>query len=434
MSDKSVLLISPYFPPRKRVGSLRAFKFAKYLKLYGYTPVIISLSTPKEQLSDKELEALSDSHLYQFANPFDQTTQRSGSQFSNNANSNSGNSNKVIQNTSISELFDLWFPIDTWLPVLLPQLARVSSIIEKHHCKLIWSTGDPWSSHVIARILAHNKEIPWVADFRDPWTLCSTRYKNRPSIIKNIDSRSEIKILKEATKVIFTAKTTEQVYKNYYPQFADKFDTIYNSFDQVSSINDTHSSETEKSSKLNFFFFGRFRELSPAYPLMEIFNRIASKDPIILDNIEVSYIGSMRQEDIRMAELMNLTHIFKQVSPILHDKSLSFLNNADLLLLSTDPGRFEIIPAKLWDYLPSNTPIFSIAPNPEIHEILKSTARGVSFSPTDIEASSNYLIDFIRNKNLKSTPKLKPDKSISKYSAIETTAKLASIFDSLLEK
>lgn len=434
MSDKSVLLISPYFPPRKRVGSLRAFKFAKYLKLYGYTPVVISLNTPKEQFSELELDALSDSHLYQFENPFDLTNQRSGSQFSNQSKTVHIKPHNLLEMASFSEKLDMWFPVDTWLPVLLPQVARVSSIIEKHQCKLIWSTGDPWSSHVLAKTLANDNDIPWVADFRDPWTLCSTRYTNRPNIILKIDSCIESDVLSKASKVIFTARTTEQIYKNTYPQFEGKFDTIYNSFDQVEATQNIDQQESEYTSELNFLFFGRFRDLSPAYPLMEIFNRVYTKDPLILDNVQVSYIGDMRKEDLRAAERMNLSHVFKQIPPIPHDESLSVLNQADLLLLSTDPGRFEIIPAKLWDYLPSRTPIFSIAPNPEIHEILESTGRGVSFNPSDIDASSDYMIDFIKNRKQNKTSNSVPFDSIIQYSAVETTAKLASLFDSLLNK
>jgi hypothetical protein len=433
MSNKSVLMISPYFPPRKRVGSLRAFKFAKYLKDYGYAPVILSLDTPNEMLTEQELYALSGSSLYQFTNPFDQTVRRSGSQLIPDKNVQSNKAKNESDRKSISDFIDLWFPIDTWLPVLLPQLAKVSSIIDKHQCKIIWSTGDPWSTHVFARILSNNNDIPWVADFRDPWALCSTRYNERPGIIRRIDSRSESKVLSSASKIIFTAQTTEQVYRDHYPQFENKFETIYNSFDQHTDVPDSTPLENKYSSKVNLLFFGRFRDLSPAYPLMEILSRISTMNPGILDNVQVSHIGSMRQEDVRYGEKLNVLNIFKQINHISHDKSLSELNKADLLVLSTDPGRFEIIPAKLWDYLPSTTPIFSIAPNPEIREILKSTGRGVSFNPANLEESSEYLTNFIRNRGSEKRMNIMSVNNISKYSASETTARLAAIFDSLLE-
>lgn len=37
----------------------------------------------------------------------------------------------------------------------------------------IVSTGPPQSMHLIARQLSRATGIPWVADFRDPWTKCS---------------------------------------------------------------------------------------------------------------------------------------------------------------------------------------------------------------------------------------------------------------------
>lgn len=429
---KSVLMISPYFPPRKRVGSLRAFKFAKYLKNYGYEPVVVSLNTPSESLSEHEMEALSGVKLYHFSNPFDNTSKRSGSQLTSLKKPGNYLPRSSSSRLSFSNYIDLWFPIDTWLPVLLPQLANILNIVEKHNCKAIWSTGDPWSSHVFARILSGNNDIPWIADFRDPWALCRTRYQNRPPLVRQMDSIAERNIIKSADKVIFTAITTQNIYKDQYPEYLTKFDTIYNSFDLPSESLENNSTVNSDSTKFNILFFGRFRDLSPAYPIMEILHRVSMMDSKILDGVQVSFIGDMRSEDLEICKQYQLLEVFKQIEHVSHDKSLSLLNSANLLLLSTDPGRFEIIPAKLWDYLPSTTPIFSIAPNPEVHDILKSTGRGVSFSPTEIDACAIYLLNYIKNSI--TFEKIKPlgNQTIKKYSAIETTATLAAIFDSLI--
>lgn len=49
-----VLMISPYFVPRKRVGALRSFKFAKYLNELDWQVCVVHLEAKGQTLSDAE--------------------------------------------------------------------------------------------------------------------------------------------------------------------------------------------------------------------------------------------------------------------------------------------------------------------------------------------------------------------------------------------
>lgn len=437
MSMKSVLMISPYFPPRKRVGSLRAYKFAKYLRESGYQPVIVCLETKGSELTPEEKTALDGSFIYHLKNPFDLTSKRSGSQLGVGKKLFSeGTSHKSIEKPpkrSLSGLVDKWFPIDTWLPVLLPQLAEVSSIVEKHDCKLIWSTGDPWSALVFSRILSKKHDLPWIADFRDPWTLCSTRYNDRPESILRLDQREERKIIRSATKVVFTAETTSEIYASYYPEHAGKFKTIYNSFDINLSLNHKQKSAQNDNQALNILFFGRFRDLSPASPIMYILHHLKQNNENLMQGVKLLYFGAMSHEDHALGKKLNVLEYFSQQDPVHHDKATEVLNKADLLLLSTDPGRFEIIPAKLWDYLPSSTPILSIAPNPEISKILHKTGRGVSFRPDDIAGCALFLESVLLNRSLPDDFSNVHDDELKSFTSKATSSDLAGLFDSILK-
>jgi hypothetical protein len=69
--------------------------------------------------------------------------------------------------------------------------------------------------------------------------------------------------------------------------------------------------------------------------------------------------------------------------PVIPENMIPVLKSADILLLSTNMEREEIIPAKLWDYLSVEKPIFSIAPNPEVGEIIMKSKAGLQVHPEE---------------------------------------------------
>src|SRR5262249_15352315 len=56
--------------------------------------------------------------------------------------------------------------------------------------QVVWATGGPWSSLVIGRNVSRRTGIPYVLDFRDPWTLSHSDFHVlQPEWIKARDKR-----------------------------------------------------------------------------------------------------------------------------------------------------------------------------------------------------------------------------------------------------
>ena len=70
---KKVLMIAPYFIPRRRVGALRPFKFAIHLQSYGYQPVILTIASPESTFTKLEKEVLKNIPIIEIEPPFDRT-------------------------------------------------------------------------------------------------------------------------------------------------------------------------------------------------------------------------------------------------------------------------------------------------------------------------------------------------------------------------
>ena len=56
MSEKKVLIITYYWPPSAGSGVQRWLKFAKYLPLFGWQPVVVTPKTPDFTIHDPSLQ------------------------------------------------------------------------------------------------------------------------------------------------------------------------------------------------------------------------------------------------------------------------------------------------------------------------------------------------------------------------------------------
>lgn len=429
---KKVVLLAPYFVPRRRVGSWRPFKFAIHLRELGWEPHIITIQESSGVLTEKEERLLSGIPIYKIKPPFDFTRQ-SGSSMEEKETKGKSRSPQTFFDPFLNWV-DKNVPIDTWLPLFWLRKNIILETIEQINPDVLWSTGDPWSSHWLARQIAQKKNVPWVADFRDPWTLGDINLKERSSFSRAVDERAERKIVEKATILTFTSRATEKLYQNHYADLEPQTATFYNCFDMELYNQPVEESLLFNTNKLNLLFFGKFRRLSPARPLVDILARLNEGSENKELPISVHSFGELSPEDAAYAREKGVLSYFKIQDPVPPEKALSVLSQADLLWLSTDPERVNIIPAKLWDYLAARQPVLSIAPNPEIADILNQTGAGVQIDHHKRGKVADLLNECILAKQQGKPlplPASMNKETIKEYEASHVTRRLASLFDQL---
>lgn len=420
-------MIAPYFLPRRRVGALRPFKFAIHLKEYGWEPHILTIDS-NGQLTQKEQQLLGDVSIYSLSPPFDRTN-RSGSELGK-SNNNSGND--VFK---VGDWIDKHFPVDTWLLFFYIKLGEIKRIARQVNPNALWSTGDPWSAHWIGKkISSMLSDIFWMADFRDPWTLSDTDLKQRSAFASFFDRQIERKWIQEPSMLSFTSNSTRKLYEDYYSDLNLNTTTIFNAFDrELFSYESTKTLNLKMNPrKLNLMFFGRFRRLSTAKPVINILSRLKEIDSSVARKISIHSFGPLTDSDNQYLLRKGVGECFEIQDPVPAEQSLQVLQQADILLLSTNPERTDIIPAKLWDYIAAGKPILSIAPNPEIEEILSDIGVGVQYNQESISKVARLLQRCVTAKEDGADlpiPFSRDSKKIDKYSARSTTARLTAILD-----
>jgi len=432
MSIKSVLMISPYFVPRRRVGALRTFKFAIHLKDFGYNPVILTIKDDKAMASEAEKEILKTLDIIELSTPFDRTVQIE--KLSQNQESSSKKTGHI------ANWIDRHTPSDTWIYFYLLHVFKVLKHTGRANPDLVWATGDPWSSLVLGSVIARKMSVPFICDFRDPWTSSGISLRDRSSFSKYWDKKLEYSVLKRASKVVFTSRSAEKDYQEKFKSLVGKTSVIYNSAnDQIISQRKTSDCPEISflSDDLNITFFGTFRCLSPINPIADMLTELRHQSLEMFSNVKVHSFGEPDAEQLRYVRERAVEKRFVFHQKVKPEQGVSVLQQSDVLLVSTHPERGNIVPAKLWDYLFTDVPILSIVPNSEVGEIIKDYNAGEHFQPEDLENAAKIVGEWASKKKESGAPSIRriplSDDQKLNIGSRKKTEELARIFDKITE-
>ncbi|MCK4996012.1 MAG: glycosyltransferase, partial [Thermoplasmatales archaeon] len=239
---KKVLMISYSFPPIAGGGVFRTLKFVKFLPNFGYDSVVLSVKKSKfKDFDETLLNAIpSTTNVYRAKNIESKIYRYAGSFFHINY--------KWYQ---IPDVFITWLPF---------ALNKAKYIVKKEKPSVIYSTSPPATSHIIAMLLKKKTKLPWVADFRDPWT-DNFIIKYPTKFHRKLEEKLEKKVLKLADKVILNTESNKDALLKKYPDInKEKFIVITNGYD----LDDFENIELSKTNNFTIASVGSFYdEMNP---------------------------------------------------------------------------------------------------------------------------------------------------------------------------
>jgi hypothetical protein len=101
-----------------------------------------------------------------------------------------------------------------WIAPALEATIRVCSRRKPH---VIWATGEPWSSFIVAERASQRTGVPYVLDFRDSWTLTQDPFEaRRPAWATRSDRRTLYRLFERAQAVILRYETEAECYLRAY--------------------------------------------------------------------------------------------------------------------------------------------------------------------------------------------------------------------------
>lgn len=434
---KRVLIITYYWPPTGGSGVQRWVKFAKYLPAEGWQPVIYTPENPEQLAVDTSLEAdipaeaeILKTHITEPYELYKKFLRKSGH------NKEAVEVNPVnAQNKSFAQKAAMWIRGNLFRPDprclwIRPSVRFLKKYLEENPVDLIVSTGPPQSMHLIGRELSRETGLPWVADFRDPWTkIFYFKHLSMTKLTERWHKKMEKKVLDEASVVVAVSPLVQQ---EFQAMTQTPVELITNGFDEC----DFHNESTIKEdNRFVITHTGLFAADGNPTTLWKTLADKCSKDEDFREKLVIKLVGKTDDavlESIREAGLENNT---TDLGYLPHASAVEEQRKASLLILPLrkEPEYKAVLPGKLFEYLASWRPVLGIGqPDGAMSIILNTTKTGVVLDWED-RASLDRFIELCWQNHLKGKLTVE-DADISQFTRRNLTKRMAQLFDSLTRK
>ena len=438
---KRVLIISYYWPPTGGSGVQRWVKFAKYLPSEGWQPVIYTPENPEQLATDASLEAeipaeaeIIKTHIIEPYELYKKFLRKSGH------SKEAVEVNPVnAQNKSFLQKVAMWVRGNLFLPDprclwIRPSVSYLKKYMKEHPVDLIVSTGPPQSMHIIGMKLARQTGLPWIADFRDPWTrIFYFKHLSMTRTTERWHKKMEKKVLDAASAVVAVSPLVQQEFQE---MTQTPVELITNGFDECDFAG-AACTEAAGGKDKDFIIThtGLFAADGNPSVLWETLRDKCMKDPVFKDRLKIKLIGKTDRQITESIEAAGLGENLTDMGYQPHDKAVEEQRRASLLILPLrkEPEYKAVLPGKLYEYLASWRPVLGIGqPDGAMSMILNTTKTGVVFNWED-KASVSRFIDLCWKNHLEGRLVV-DDADISQFTRRNLTRRMAELFERLTRK
>jgi glycosyltransferase involved in cell wall biosynthesis len=285
---------------------------------------------------------------------------------------------------------------------------------------------------MIGHRLSRELNIPWIADFRDPWT--RIYYQESLMVGKRagrIHRKLEQMVVRDADAV--TVVTHEM--KSYFEKLREsRVDLIPNGYDDE-DFRDISTAEVETESGFSITHIGTLFPLRNPLTLWSALAELISKDEKFAAELKINLVGAI---DLTVSESIGKAGLEKWVNRtgnIPFREAIRKMRSSQvlLLLIMNHPEGKGILTGKLFEYMNAGRPILAIGPEDgEVSRVLRETDTGKIVDFNDLNAMKDALIGYYR-KYQEGKLYINP-RNIEKYSRKSLTSEMVEVFNRVLNK
>ena len=423
MAKKRVLIITYYWPPSGGSGVQRWAYFAKYLEQFGIVPIVLTVDPKKASYPSidndllKEVEYIevhrtSTFEPLQYYSLLTTGKKKEGIPFG----SIETKSKSPIKKLGRYVRANLILPDARkyWNSYALKASRR---LIQNNEIDVVITTGPPHSTHLIGEKLKTEFNIPWLVDFRDPW---SEMFYNqdlpmtKASIEKN--EALEVSILNKADKVITVSHYIADLLVKKSDKSKRDIHIIENGYDDR-----LFKEKREKKTQSTIAYVGYLGKHHNYELLVEGLSAFVKQYPekeIILElagNIEPVVLELLKEK---------LSIQIKNHGIVSHEVAIQLMQESHVLLFTVPKTNYikGLISGKIFEYIASKTPIVSL--NSDAEEANKIISQ---FDTNYVVENPNEMASAIDNCILNTGNSQPTNDKIAQYSRENLTGKLADI-------
>ena len=390
-SARKVLFVAYYFPPRGGAGVQRSLKFVKYLRRFGWEPTV--LTTTYESRAGAHDESL-------LAEVPEGT--------------------EIVEVPSRESLFVRMGSLGlgrltglTLRPDAMVTWARAALPVAHRLCReapfdCVYTSVQPWSAGLVGLGLKRSLAVPWVSDFRDPWTeSLHLEWPSRAHWL--LDRKLEEVYLENADRTLVVTPTMKEEFLAGHPHIApETIEVLYNGFDRE----DFEAPGGEDDGKFTIVFAGKFqydhgrassretfrlrvRDLatfkprnvrldthSPIY-FFKALAEFLSRDEERRSRTRCIFAGSIGRGNMSLAGQLGLDEVVENRGYLPHRDAVRLVKSADALLLpmfsTDDPAeRVAYASGKVFEYIAAGRPILALTQEGDARDLALASGLGVA--------------------------------------------------------
>lgn len=427
---KKVLILTYYWPPSGGGGVHRNLKYAKYFRDFGWEPVIYTAEDADYPSIDESLFRDVPDNLevvkHPIWEPYDLYRKMVGIKKDKKIYSGFISENKKM---GFKQRLSIWIRGNFFIPDarkfwIRPSVKFLKKYLEENPVDAVISSGPPHSMHLIGLGVKKATGLPWVADFRDPWTnidfydqLMLSGWADRKH------RRLERQVLEKSDQTVTVSWHWADDFKALG---APGIEVITNGFDTA----DFEFEQSPNPDEFSIAHIGSLNKDRNPPVLWQALHELCAEIPGFREKLVIRLIGNTDISVKSELEKLNLMDRADFQGYMPHKEVLKAQKGSQvlLLLLNDTPNVLGVVPGKLFEYMASRRPILAIGPsNGDSARILTESEAGkvCGFAEKEVmkEAIREYFTAY-QNGNLSGN-----QSDIDRYSRRGVTGQMAEILN-----
>jgi len=432
---KKVLIITYYWPPTGGGGVQRWLKFVKYFREFGWEPIVFTPLNPERPSEDfslmKEIPVGIQIIQNKIWEPYSYYKKITGRK--HNEKIQTAFLSEEKHNSGFMEAVSIWVRGNLFIPDarkfwIKPSIRFLSDFLRNQSVDAIISTGPPHSAHLIASALRKRFSLPWLADFRDPWT--NIDYYHDLKLGRRADHihhQLERQVLTDADAITVVSRGMEREFVSIVDR---RVFVIPNGFDyeDVKGGN----KKVGDTGKFTLSHIGSLTKTRNAENLWKCLHELVEEHPVFAQKLEIRNVGKIDLSAVESIKKYSINPYLTSIDYMPHEQVITEQQNAEvlLLLINNTPNSKLILTGKLFEYLASRRPIVCIGPSDgDAAAIINETACGRVFDFDDVSGLKEEILRLFNNflqGNISSSCK-----NIDRYERKNLTAQMVEVLNEM---
>ncbi len=411
-------------------GSVRMGKFVKYLPLFGWDPVVLTVEPKKNIAKGIPLETESFKVVRTpYRDPVGIFSTPPPVGEGDKGGFSKGKSGYHFVKRTLKRIspFTIQRMPDRMLGWYPYAVKAGKKILEWDGIDAVFSSHPSPVNHLVAAELSGRTGVPWVADYRDLWT--GSTLRPYPGRLEAVERRYERKVLKRAGALT----TVSDTLRDYLADLHGKpVEVIYNGFDPEDFEREAKKEDVKR---FTVIYSGTLYTLKQSpVPLFEALKRLREKGIISEENFRVRFIGVQEPPFRDLVNEYGLETLVVSEPFQPYEENVATLKGADaLLFFSWNEGEMEGNPtSKIFQYAGAGRPILVVGKgNPFVVEFVKETSTGEigGQSQEIMRILTRWMEAFTRDGNVGYSP---DRKGLERYDRKVQTRQLAGILNKVV--